>query len=169
MSLQARLKQDTPLYNAKRDVAHNFGYVAMEVAGRCEDGKWPSLVAYLKEHGVTQEQLGLACQAFCQFVVSSAEVPHESMTETLRRSGWWDMPVPAQIAIMAHLGTVLTGIYWHGVREATLGEDSPTANFQDLIVHGRRAARLMTWPKWFRWIPKLADKLRKIRDALRRK
>ncbi len=149
--LQARMSENDPrLYNVYRDVAHNFGDVVREVAGRLEDNRWPIVGVILKEHKITEDQLGQACEAFCKFVASSVDVPKERMNDALARCGWYNVPEAAQVAYMAYLGTVISGYFFAGVREATLGGVGPAQNYQDLREAGGRTAKLMTAPRWRR-------------------
>ncbi len=159
--LQARMSENDPrLYNVYRDVAHCFGDVAREVAGRLEDGRWPVVKEICDKYGVTEDQLGLACEAFCKFVASSVEIPKERMNDALTRSGWYAVPDVAQVAYMAYLGTVVSGYFFAGVREATLGGVGPAQNYQDLREVGSRASKLMTAPRWRRKLDRLWERLR---------
>ena len=161
MTLQARMSEGDPrLYNPNRDVAHNFADVVREVAARLEDGKWPAVAAMLARDGVSEEQLGQACAAFCTFVASSAEIPKERMGDALTRSGWFAVPEPAQIAYMAYLGTVMSGYFFAGVREATLQGVGPAQTCQDLRAVGARASKIMTTARWRRPLIALAGRLR---------
>jgi hypothetical protein len=151
MGLQARLSEHDPrLYNVNRDVAHCFGTVMREVAARLEDDKWQVLVDYLRREKVTMDQLGAACQAAIVFVQSSTDHKKEKMGEALARSGWHAVPEPAQVALCAIMGTVLLGIFWVGVREATLGGVGPVQSLGDLQEAGARAARLVSRRPWAR-------------------
>jgi len=164
MTLQARLKKNTPLYNANRDVAHCFPFVAKEVAGRLEDGRWDALSEYLEEDGVTEEQLGEACMAFCQFVAGNGRNPEQTMSEALDGSGFTALPDEAQIAYMATLGAVMSGIFFHGAREATIDGEGPCSDMDELVAAGREAHQLMTRPRWRR---KLAMRWRGLKRWLR--
>lgn len=163
--LQARMSENDPrLYNVNRDVAHNFGDIVREVAGRLEDNRWPVVGQILTQHKVTEEQLGQACAAFCTFVASSVDVPKERMNEALARCGWFNVPEAAQVAYMAYLGTVVSGYFYAGVREATLQGVGPALTCQDLRDVGGRAARLLAAPRWRR---KLDAALTRLRRAVR--
>lgn len=155
MGLQARMSEADPrLYNPNRDVAHNFADVMREVASRLEDGNWAFLAALLEEKGVSQDDLGRACQAACRWVASATENPKEKMGDCLVRCGFWDVPELANVALMAVVGTVLFGYYWVGVREATLGGQGPTLTCQDLREAGRQAHQAMIIPRWRRRLAK---------------
>jgi hypothetical protein len=150
---QARASQwDHRLYNVNRDCAHNFGDVMREVVARLENRRWPTLVGWLAERGVTDAQLGDACAAFCQFVATATQFPPEQMQEALTRCGWFDQPREAQVAVMATLGTVLAGYYWAGVREACILGDNPCLSYQDLRQAGRECAIWLARPAWQRWL-----------------
>lgn len=168
MQTQARMSEaDMRLYNPSRDVAHNFSFVVEEVAKRLEnEGIWPELRDYLKSKGVTQEDLGKACEGFMLFVASAVENPKETMGACLRRSGYLDAPEPAQIAYMAMIGSVMSGIYWVGCREATVGGNGPCLTNQDLREAGRRAARLLAMPRWKRRLAKIYHRFVLVYEAL---
>ena len=168
MSLQARASQwDHRQYNVGRDVAHNFGDVMREVADRLEKGSWPALNRMLENTLVTQHDLGLACEAFCVFVMSSADHKKERMTECLARSGWDSVPEEAQVALMAVLGTVMSGYYWVGVREATLGGSGPCLTSQDLRDRGRACAQAMAVSPVRRYLRRVGARLGEVWSTLR--
>ncbi len=170
MGLNARMSEGDPrLYNTNRDLAHCFADVARETAARLEDGRWAALRDLLKEKGVTDEQLGVACQAACLFVVSSTENPKEKMGECLLRAGFWDGPELANIAYMAILGTVVMGMFWSGVHEVTLGGQGPTMTCQDLRELGKLCHEKMTMPRWKRKLLGWKIKLKAVWAALRGK
>lgn len=167
MTLQARSSEwDHRLYNVNRDVAHNFSEVVREVANRLESMRWDALKQMLKERGVTEDDLGKACEGFMLFVASAVENPKETMGGCLRRSGYLDAPEEAQIAYMAILGTVMAGYYWTGCREATLGGVGPCQTNQDLREAGAQASRLLAMPRWKRRLAKLYHRFQLIWDAL---
>jgi len=161
MSMQMRVSEwDHRLYNVNRDVAHNFGDVVREVADRLEDGRWPVVARYLEEKNVSMDELGEACRAFCLFVADAASKPKETMAECLQRCGWFDVREEAQFAYMAILGTVVSGYFWTGVREATLGGQGPCLTYQDLRERGKECALLMAMPRWKRWLRKIYYKIK---------
>jgi len=151
MSLNVRLTaQDQRLYNPSRDIAHAFGGMVRLVAKRLEEESWPELAKLLKDRGVSQDELGEACGAFCRFVLSSVEKPDESMKESLTRSGWDEVKPEAQIAYLAILGTVVAGYFWGGVREVTIGGRGPVDEVQDLHRLGDEARQLLSQSLWRR-------------------
>jgi hypothetical protein len=77
-------------------------------------------------------------------------LPVKRMSEALARCGWYNVPEAAQVAYMAYLGTVLSGYFFAGVREATLGGVGPAQSLQDLRAVGSQSAKAMTLPRWKR-------------------
>lgn len=139
--LQARFNQGDPrLYSVNRDVAHNFQYVAMEVARRLRDDRWPAVEKLCAAHRITKVELGEACAAFCRFVAGVLEVPKESMEEGVKRSGLLDVREEAQVAFMSCLGQVMAGVYWVGLREATAGGSNPPLDSESLVRLGAECA-----------------------------
>jgi hypothetical protein len=158
MGLQARLsKDDTRLYDANRDIAHNFPLVLQDVIMRLEKEVWPSANAVLKAIKCPEAELGKAANAFATFVVTSVDSPKETMLDALQRSGWFAVHPAAQVVVMAYLGQVMTGMFFHGAREATIGGVGPLSSVEQLVAAGRYISRLMAYPRWlrpliFRWL-----------------
>lgn len=124
--LQARMTQGDPrLYSVARDVAHNFPFVAREVARRLRDEEWPVLTELCRRNNVTQEELGQACESFCRFVGGVLDKPTETMQDGIVRSGFASVRAEAQAAFMAYLGQVVAGVYWQGLRDAMAGGPQP--------------------------------------------
>lgn len=150
MSLNARMSpQDPRLYNPNRDVAHNFDQVIMEVAKRCEQGTWDVLVKLAQEKGLTDEDLGKACQCICRFVAHQPE-KGESMGMCMSKCGFLECPDTARVIVAAYLGTVTLGMHWAGVREATLAGQGPAFAYKKLRWYGLMCTKLMSLPPWKR-------------------
>ena len=173
-SLQARLTENDPrLYNVNRDLAHNFGTIAKIVAARLEDKAWPELAQIMEHHDVTMDELGEACQAYCLFLGSQMEVPEgekipsADMEALLTDAGWFKVRPAAQVAFMATLGTVVTGIHFAGIREATLAGEGPAMTLQDIAARGREVADFLALPRWRRWVLRWRTRLRNALQSLR--
>lgn len=162
MTLQARVSQwDHRLYNVNRDLAHNFGSAVMELANRLDDERWPFLHELCRQHKVTDEQLAKALQALCKFVRGAADDPREGMYDVLLRSGWEEVPEAAQVVIMAYLGSILSGYYFIGAREATIGGEGPCLTYKDLAEYGHRCLEMMRRPRWRRWLDRAIGLVRR--------
>ena len=166
MTMQARFSENDPrLYSPSRDIAYNFPKVAKVVAQRLENREhWPAFTAYLKAFDVqTDPDLGDACKSMIEFILKPEE--GEEMHETLDRVGWHDLTPESQFAISAQIGAVMMGMYWAGVREATLDGKGPfdLLDENDLQQHGERAAFLLTAPRYLRWLWRMRYNWLKLR------
>jgi hypothetical protein len=165
--LQAKLtKDDARLYDPGRDVAHCFDFVIEEVAKRVEDGRWQVLARLAEHSGVSEDELGRACADLCRFVYIQGEFKKESMASCLARSGFLDRHEYARVILLAHLGSVILGMHWAGVRAATLGGDGPASLLRGVRWHGHACAKLMTLPPWRRRLYLAYRRLRKAWRAL---
>ena len=167
MSLQAKLNQphDPRLYSPNRDVAHNFDFVIKETADRCAAGQWAELVEYAKDKQISQEDLGRALQTLCYFVMSNTSDHRETMAQGLERSGFLGLKPAARVIVMAHLGTIVLGAHWAGVREATLNGQGPLLSYQNLVSYGRRLNILLRMNRFQRWWHRTRRRIRSARVA----
>jgi len=163
-SMQARFNEHDPrLYNANRDVAHNFRFVAETVAQRLSQRSWD---AEKKAIGIVpDDDMAVACVAFIRFV---GDIRNVGMEEALADSGFLNVSSAAQIAYMANLGAVVTGIYFAGIREATLGGEA-TGKMDELVAAGRQCSELLHMPRWRRLVWKLIQKIKKAKNAFNTK
>lgn len=167
MSLQARMNQQDPrYYNVNRDVAHNFGEVMKILAERMEAGGWDTVQALATGNGLTDEELGKACQSLCNFVEGHMEYK-ESMSAGLGRSGFLSVHPMARLIVMAWLGNITLGMHWAGVREATIGGSGPAMTYKDLAARGAECAKLMTMGRWQRRWFTVKHRVRRVLQALR--
>lgn len=165
MSIQARFNNYTPLYNMHRDVAHNFVYVAKQVAAALEDGTWPELAALLKHHKVSMLQVGEACEAYCIYLSMAVTSPKVSEFDALEQAGFWRCAPMAQVAVMATIGTVFSGMQHVGVREATLGGEGPVMNMGDIVSAGSQVLKFYRRPLWLRGLIHFYRRLRSWRKG----
>lgn len=158
MSLQARFVDNTPLYNPGRDVAHNFVAVATAAADRLENAVWPELDTMLQEAGVSDMELGRACGSYCEYIAKAKTEPDTPMEQAMRDSGFFDCHPVAQVAVMATIGAIFTGIQHAGVREATINGSGPAMTTVELLEVGERAIRYMSRPRWYRRVCRMTEK-----------
>lgn len=153
MALNMRTSEaDSRLYNPARDVAHNFQDVVQSMAERLEDGVWSELDSLLKKEGISLDELGEACGRYAEYVAMAAnkDTATKSVEEALEHSGFLNTDPVAQIAVMAMLGQIYTGIQHVGIREVTLGGDGPAADTKDLLKAADRIRQYMSKPRWLR-------------------
>jgi len=139
MTMQARMTaNDARLYNPSRDVVHNFQQVMKLVAGRLEDASWTELDELLRRENTTMDDLGEACQAYCNYLANSAKLPDLPMYDSLEQCGFFKTKPAAQVAVLAMIGTCYAGIHHIGIREATVGGEGPLQTVDELMVYAQR-------------------------------
>lgn len=160
--LQARMTEGDPrLYNVNRDLAHNFDQVILATASRIEAATWKDLHDIARASGVSDEDLGKACQCLCRFILAQSDDKKESMAGCLARCGFLDLHPAARVVVTSYLGTVVLGMHWAGVHEATMGGIGPVLTYQDLRWYGVRCVKLMQMPPWRRTLYKLRARWRR--------
>ena len=143
MSLSLRPKGSSdPFYNPGRDLAYCYPKAVEEVAKRFNEHRWPELEALAADAGVTFDQLCDAMDAYIAFLNIAHERPEEKIGECMVRSKWLAQPKAAQIAIVAMLGTVVTGQLFYAIRD-TSSPDEQNADIQAITKYGGEAKRWM--------------------------
>lgn len=143
MSIQARMTQNDPrLYSPARDFAHCFDYVIRETLKRAAADGWVATRPLTAAMASPTGELAKAGEAVARFV-GSASLPEDTMESSLRKSGFLAVDPPAQAFLCAHLGAVILGLHWAGVREASFGGYNPALTYQTLAAEGEKFAKLL--------------------------
>jgi len=169
MTLQARMTAEDPrLYNPSRDVAHNFQKVMELVAGRLEDHAWPELDEVLRREGITLDDLGEACGAYCRYLSLAVTAPELTMHAGLELSQFFDCKPAAQVAILAMIGTCYAGIQFGGIREATIGGKGPLETVSDVLKHAEEFQAYSGVPRWRRKLMRAKARIKQAIQVLRK-
>jgi hypothetical protein len=141
--LQMRLNaSDLRRYSTDRDVAHNFPSVARLVADRLTEGNFPDFLdGYLRVTGTTNGDLCSAMAAYTRFFTVCMDPDVTDVRMALDQAGWFDVPLPAQLAVCAALGQVMTGVYWQGIRDASTLGSGPPIVVRELVMAGELLLR----------------------------
>lgn len=152
-------------YSPQRDLRQCYPEVIKEALDRFNNHRWGELEHFVIDAGGTWDDLCDAMEAYSRFTTMPIEEPDMTMEQAMRASGWFEQKPVAQIAIMAMLGTVLTGQLHYAVRETTPlgappeGMEAVTAQVADLLVlRQRRLAKPQWRQRWTRldsWLTKL--------------
>jgi len=135
MTLQIRPNygQDGSLpYAPQRDLRYIYPSIVETICKRFNADGWPELSAYAEARGCTGEDLENANLAFITYLNCSCDSPEQTMEDVLKAAGWFDLPVPAQVAYMAMLGTVAAGQIFWALRDTTKLGDEP-AGMKELM------------------------------------
>jgi len=166
MVLQIRPQGGGAPYAPARDLAYCWADICKDVARRLEANWFKPLHAWLDKAGVTDEELGEACRAHCQYLVSAHIEPDENIEAVLRRAGWFAVRPEAQIAYMFYLGQCTSGMFFGAIRDVLQLGDETLTPVRQLATYSRRARLVMSMPRWKRWLYFL---FRPCRRRLRRK
>ncbi len=122
MPLQVRLA-DGSLVSPDRDIRLMYQDAVIAVKAHFEATQWPELVAFAEDAGAEWGDLEEALDCYIQFLNFSTRDSEETMHDCLVKSGFLAVKPAAQIALMAMLGRVVTGQFFHAIRSTTaLGE-----------------------------------------------
>lgn len=124
MALKLRPKgSNDPYYNPLRDLAYCYPQAVENVVTKFNEHRWPELEQLVATEGVTFDNLCDAMDAYVTFLNEAHKDPSEQLRDVMARTGWLSQPKGAQIAIMAMLGSVVTGQLFHAIRDESTPED----------------------------------------------
>lgn len=153
---------DSRIYNAHRDIAHNFGHFWNATQQRLLMGFWPSQEAYRKANNISKEQIIDGLLSLSTFVTTITTFVKEDMDEVLERAGWHNIPFPVQQLIMSEFGAVVLGASFSAVRSAHAGSGvDPTSDVQELVAQGSLLADLFRMSATRRFIRRFFIRLKR--------
>jgi hypothetical protein len=152
MSLQARMTQGDPrLYDPSRDVAHNFIDVVKTTAHQLEHiaTAWPEMAQVLSRESVNEHDLGEACGALCTYLIETADKTKRnvSVEQAFTNAGFFNLKPAAQIAVMAMVGLIYSGMFYRGARQATMIDSGPLLEVPELVAAGGMLAKFVATRK----------------------
>lgn len=168
MGMNLRGHMDLRRYNPARDLAYNFQKIAqIAMDGLAEDQWHPLFAAYLRQNGVTEEHVGLAAQALARYMalcVSRKDLANPR--DLLQEAGFFDLPEPAQAAVMIQIGRVVTGMFMSCIRDVDVGAEEPPLQDKELAARATRARELLAArAAWWRFYRRVRDFVRGLRRA----
>jgi hypothetical protein len=170
MTVQIRPTGGGTPYAPVRDVAHCWQGIVKEVAVRLENAPHPFIREMLQQEHTSMADLAKACEAFCLFCATACTNPDENMSQALQRSGWFSVQPAAQVAYMAFLGQATAGVFFCGIRDATLLNEDIAPSIRQLRTYARRSSLLLSMSLWRRtWYRLTRAWQRRLRRRARRK
>jgi len=168
--LQARMSSSDPrLYSPNRDVAHCFPGVVKDLTARMEQSRWAELHKLLDASGHTdhasQAERAKASAVFLAVMAGAVNNRKKGLYDVMIDAGWFELSPALQVMYMAYLGSIMTGVFFAGVRDASFGGPEPAASVEELVAAGTEMLRIQALPRWRRW--RFVRKLEGIRNALR--
>lgn len=136
-------------YSPNRDVAWVFAQATQLALDSMAETDWEDWYGdYLRHCQMTEEDLGKVAECmgnFCKTTIEEVEL--KTPFEVLEKSGFFDAPYPAQLAVMAKLGQVFMGIYFAGVRDAMRTDDATPIEVEELCKAGKDIAERFKSPR----------------------
>lgn len=159
---------DSRFYSPDADISHNFTWVAETLRERLIGGRaWGDVRRAMSKYEASDEEIAKAVAAYSHFVASAADSPRESMQDALVRSGWFECTEPAQFAVMAALGKLMSCLFFTAARAATFDGEGPCTRL-DFMRHGADSAlKAFATPRWQRPFVRLKVKLVRAWSAFR--
>lgn len=161
---------DTRRYNPSRDIAYCWPkMVQIACDGLAEDQWDPLFRDYLKQNGVTEAQIGEVVVAYAKYLKSCMDYSDPTAkypVDILRRVGFFDLPQPAQAALMIKLGQVLTGAFFSSIRDVDMEGEAPPLDDRELMEAARRAREVLAarwaWQRAYHRIRRTALSVRRF-------
>jgi len=124
-------------YAPYRDIAHFFPHLARAAAYGLAREAWdPWLAGYLEHTNVDESCLGDAAVVLAKLINTSTAAELEGVVPWLEGAGFFELPAPAQFALLAEIGQVVLGMFFMGIREATAINTRPALS-EELVKVGQ--------------------------------
>lgn len=138
-------------YAPHRDIAYLYGPCVQAAEDMIFEGRDKELTEWLREEGVTEDDLGEALRAYCLALNAAHQNPDETWLDVLERTGFSSVKAPARIALMYYIGTVMAGTFFKGLRDVVELGDNTIPSIQRLIQTGENMARYLAKGRIRRW------------------
>lgn len=148
MPLQLRpVGSQEPLYSIERDLALIFEQLAGHVPTALKSQNMSSWISnHIAEHHLTEEQLQKAAASFLQGLDNFRDPDIEGVGQAFHASGFWDLPEPCRLAVLASMGLIITNAFYRSIRQLACPADTKppkimlaTPDVVDAIDAGRAA------------------------------
>jgi len=161
MVLQMRPNTGGVPYAPARDLVYLFPDICRNVAVRLEEERFKPLHAWLREQGVSLDDLGEVCRVYIEFVSTVHLCPGESVDDALTRVGWFELKPEARIAYIFYIGAQVTGVFYQGLRDVVLEGEDTLEDVKRLSGLADRVQLSLTRPKWKRLLCRWGRQCRK--------
>lgn len=148
-------------YAPARDIVYMIPRIVENVADSLEDERFPALHKFLKQSGVTPNDLGDACTAFIKFMQTAHENPSGRVYLALENSGWFDVKDEARIAYTFYVGSMMTGVMWSGIRDSSMLTDDVLNDMNRLTGLAAKVQKALYRPRWRRTLTRLWAKVKR--------
>lgn len=141
-----------------RDIAHIWGPVAVECLGNLDNVlHWPKdLREWMVNKQVKTEEVVKAVKAFVDAMEMATDPGMTDPCNALEKTGFFDCRPEARAVVVYKLGMYTAGIWWEGIRDATVVTGKPRV-FEDMMRASKVLNDYVERPWWKRLseLPKL--------------
>lgn len=149
-------------YAPSRDIAYLFPSVLSSVAAHLEDAPSEDLNELLDGRQVTLDDLGAACEAYCNFINASHQTIERTMWDVLEECGWHDLKPEVRVAYLYYVGAMMTGTFFKGIRDAVPERGATITPIQELLQAAQQFTVYVTMPRWRRALCRWSKRLRRV-------
>lgn len=135
MSLQSLIHgggNGTKVHSICRDVAYNFSFIMAEVVKKIVEGRWPAN-ELMDKLQTSQEEMVATAKALTGFIKNATDPNYRTMLEAAEATHLFETNDNAQLANYAIIGFLMLGMFFSGVREASIMGNDPMLSQRDLI------------------------------------
>lgn len=145
-------------YAPGRDIVYLYPHVVEKVEQQLYLGAYAPLAEWLKEKGVTEDEMAETVRCYCLFLNAAHKNPEQSVEDVLHQCGFIDCSEPAQIAFMFYIGTIMTATFFKGIRDVVeLGAET-TPEVKGLLSMTDRVSRYFRRGPVGRWWARMKAK-----------
>jgi hypothetical protein len=101
---------------------------------------WPELRAWMKQERITREQVAQAIEIYTCAVIPDPDHPRDSLEQTLTRLGVDKVPWQAMSIVATVMSATTTGMFFVGIRHATIDAKEVSPVMDELRAAGRKSA-----------------------------
>lgn len=150
---------EAPGYMPSRDVAYIYKSMCGQAFAYLEETHWKSWFGdYMRHTGMSEEDLGQGCACLAAAINLFTGHPEiEGPDQALEEAGFFELPMPTQLAIYGTLGMVLTGTFFMAIRDETMAGEAPpdSVGVDDILAGGQevllRYQRNNLWTRLKAW------------------
>ncbi len=166
-SINMRLTpQDPRFFSPDRDLAYctpHLVHRAMQGLDPLKQEPWIS--SYLAMHSISNDALVDAAKCLAEYMNKTLLDPkYKHPFEALEAAGFFNLPMPVQIIVLAKLGQVFMSGFFTSIRDITRDPSEPPVDTTQIADQAALLQKDLTWyrsvPKWRLWLTKTWYRIR---------
>lgn len=141
-------------HSPDRDLAYAWPSLVRAAMDQLATENWrPWFAEYFKFAGVTEEDIGRAAEAYARYFRFVCAPGVDDPRRAFELAGWFDLPLPAQVALFMKLGQVCSLAFFACIRDVTPENAEPPVDARALYAAAMNARFVLAArPRWVRWV-----------------